>query len=86
MLNYAWNSPEFDADFQSAARASAAHVRQVGLAEGQIDILKAPVYPNYAISGTPLKDMYGVNVPALHTLKTRVDPKNVMGLAGGWKF
>ena len=49
-------------------------------------VLDAPKYPNYAITGTPLEEMYGANVPKLRALKILVDPTNVMGLAGGWKF
>lgn len=30
--------------------------------------------------------MYGDNVAVLHLLKAAVDPTNVMGLAGGFKF
>jgi len=35
---------------------------------------------------TPLEDIYGDNLPALRALKAKIDPKNVMGLAGGFKF
>lgn len=85
-LSYAWNSSEFDADFHAAARASSAHIRKAAIGEGQSQLIDAPIYPNYAISGTPLADMYGGNVPVLQALKGRIDPQNVMGLAGGWKF
>ncbi|KJA17158.1 hypothetical protein HYPSUDRAFT_70899 [Hypholoma sublateritium FD-334 SS-4] len=77
---------EFDVDFHAAARASSAHIREAAIGEGQSELVDAPIYPNYAISGTPLADMYGGNVPALQALKRRIDPQNVMGLAGGWKF
>ncbi|KAF8968755.1 hypothetical protein BDZ97DRAFT_327295 [Flammula alnicola] len=85
-IAYAWNSSEFDADFHKAAVDSAAHIRKAALAEGQTQLVHAPNYPNYAIIGTPLADIYGGNLPALHALKARVDPTNIMGLAGGWKF
>ncbi|KAF8970541.1 hypothetical protein BDZ97DRAFT_1694265 [Flammula alnicola] len=85
-IAYAWNSSEFDPDFHDAVVASAAHIRKAALAEGQTQLVHAPNYPNYAVAGTPLVDMYGVNLPALQVLKARVDPENVMGLAGGWKF
>ncbi|RXW13918.1 hypothetical protein EST38_g11934 [Candolleomyces aberdarensis] len=55
------------------------------VAEGQSDIVDAPLYPNYALYDTPVKRIYGSNLPALKALKARVDPANVMGLAGGFK-
>ena len=45
-----------------------------------------PSYPNYALFDTPLEEMYGGNVPCLKSLKERVDPENIMGQAGGFKF
>jgi hypothetical protein len=69
----------------SAIRESADRIRDVAIADGQ-DIRNAPLYPNYAIFDTPLEDMYGGNVGRLQALKQNVDPSNVMGLAGGWKF
>ncbi|KAF8968756.1 hypothetical protein BDZ97DRAFT_1915822 [Flammula alnicola] len=85
-IAFTWNSSEFDPDFHNAVVASSAQIRKAALAEGQTQLVHAPNYPNYAVAGTPLEDMYGVNLPALRALKARVDPNNVMGLAGGWKF
>ena len=85
-LSYSWNSSEFDAEFYAVARASSAYIRMAAIGEGQSQLADAPIYPNYAIFGTPLTDMYGGNVPALQALKRRIDPQNIMGLAGGWKF
>ncbi|KAH0837952.1 hypothetical protein J3R83DRAFT_6187 [Lanmaoa asiatica] len=45
-----------------------------------------PLYGNYALADTPLEAMYGVNVERLTNIKKEVDPENVMGLAGGFKF
>lgn len=45
-----------------------------------------PLYGNYALSDTPLEAMYGANVEKLTSMKKEVDPDNVMGLAGGFKF
>ena len=55
------------------------------LADGQ-DLSHAAIYVNYALFGTPLKDMYGGHVPRLRKIKAEIDPKDVMGLAGGFKF
>ncbi|KAF9474837.1 FAD-binding domain-containing protein [Pholiota conissans] len=82
----AWNSSEFDSVFHDAVVASSAHIHNAAIAQGQTGLTRSPIYPNYAVSGTPLADMYGSNLPALRALKARVDPENVMGLAGGWKF
>lgn len=60
-------------------------IRAAAIEEGQ-DIASGPLYPNYAIFGTPLQDMYGDNVDKLKSLRQRVDPHDVMGLAGGFKF
>ena len=56
------------------------------IALGQTAVNGAPVYPNYAIYDTPLENLYGGNLAALRSLKTAVDPGNVMGLAGGFKL
>ncbi|KAF9475602.1 FAD-binding domain-containing protein [Pholiota conissans] len=85
-IYYAWTSSIFDSDFHDAAKASAAAVYNAALSEGQSGIVGAAIYPNYAIFDTPLSDMYGSNLPALQALKAAVDPTNVMGLAGGFKF
>ena len=44
------------------------------------------LYGNYALADTPLEAMYGTNVKRLTSIKKKVDPQNVMGLAGGFKF
>ena len=84
-IYFKWLNATYDNDFYDAIRQSAIRIRDVAIADGQ-DIINAPLYPNYAIFGTPLKDMYGANVDKLRILKRRVDPDNVMGLTGGFKF
>lgn len=85
-MAYTWNSSEFDAVYHEAAMASSKHILRAATVGGQAQLARAPNYPNYAIAGTPLEDMYGENIWALRKLKARIDPLNVMGLAGGWKF
>ncbi|GLB39882.1 putative oxygen-dependent FAD-linked oxidoreductase family protein [Lyophyllum shimeji] len=85
-LYFAWTLSVFDADFHEAARQSAARIKELAVREGQ-KVADAPTYPNLAIYDTPLEAMYGTdNVAKLKALKNKVDPENVMGLAGGFKF
>ncbi|KIL59111.1 hypothetical protein M378DRAFT_85489 [Amanita muscaria Koide BX008] len=84
-IYFAWLLSSFDRDNFDAVKQSATRIRDVAVAEGQ-DLSNAPLYPNYAIFDTPLSQMYGGNVEKLNALKKRVDPSNVMGLAGGFKF
>lgn len=60
-------------------------IHATALADGQ-DVSHAAKYPNYALFGTPLEDMYGGNVERLRKIRATVDPEDVMGLTGGWKF
>ena len=57
----------------------------VALADGQ-SLSHVAVYPNNALPDTPLGDIYGGNVPRLRKIRAEVDPEDVMGLAGGFKF
>ncbi|KAJ7732366.1 FAD-binding domain-containing protein [Mycena maculata] len=84
-LYYAWSDTAFDATFHSALQQSAAHLTAVAEADGQA-IANAPLYTNYALYDTPLERIYGDNLPRLQAIKAAVDPDNVMGLAGGFKF
>ncbi len=60
-------------------------IRDVAVAEGQ-NVSYAAKYPNYALFGTPLENMYGRNLERLHKIRVAIDPEDVMGLSGGWKF
>ncbi|KAF8344646.1 FAD dependent oxidoreductase [Amanita rubescens] len=82
---FSWLDAAYDDCFYDAIRQSAECIRAVAIEDGQ-DIAHAPLYPNYAIFDTPLRDMYGANVDKLHMLRERVDPHDVMGLTGGFKF
>ena len=68
-----------------ALRNFADSVRHVALADGQ-NVSHAAKYVNYALFGTPLEDIYGGNVERLCKIRAAIDPNDVMGLTGGWKF
>ncbi|KAJ7642602.1 FAD-binding domain-containing protein [Mycena polygramma] len=84
-LYFAWVDPLADDLFHSALLQSAQHIMDVAVGEGQA-IADAPLYTNYALYDTPLERIYGDNVARLKAIKAAVDPDNVMGLAGGFKF
>ena len=69
----------------SALRQILHTAHTAALADGQ-NVSHAAKYPNYALFGTPLKDMYGGGLERLREIKSGIDPDDVMGLAGGWKF
>ncbi|TDL15957.1 FAD-binding domain-containing protein [Rickenella mellea] len=61
------------------------NVQARAIKEGQSK-LNDLLYPNYALSDTPLELMYGSNVARLRSIAKRMDPQDVMGLTGGFKF
>jgi hypothetical protein len=60
-------------------------VHEVALADGQ-NVTNAAKYPNYALFGTSLENMYGGNLERLCKIRAAIDPEDVMGLTGGWRF
>ncbi|KAI9454043.1 FAD-binding domain-containing protein [Lactarius psammicola] len=84
-LTFSWSNSSLDKTMIRAIRESANSLRAAALKDGQ-DVEQAAVYPNYALFDTPLEDMYGQNVPRLRSLRRAIDPEDVMGLAGGFKF
>ncbi|KAF9245769.1 FAD-binding domain-containing protein [Melanogaster broomeanus] len=79
-IYYSWANETSDDSMHDAARQSASTL------SAQSGVSDAARYPNYAMYDTPLESIYGHNVARLRDLKTQVDPTNVMGLAGGFKF
>jgi Berberine and berberine like len=84
-LNVVWSNSSLDDTVAFVLRNISDTVRDVALADGQ-NVSHAAKYSNYALFGTPLEDMYGGNVERLRKIRAAVDPEDVMGLAGGWKF
>jgi hypothetical protein len=84
-IAYGWTNATFDDDFHNAARSTAKALFDAAQSEGQCT-KGTLIYPNYAIYDTLLEAIYGCHLPRLRSLRENVDPQNVMGLAGGWKF
>ncbi|SRR5258707_7104058 len=84
-LNLQWSNTSLDETMASTLRYISDSIRAAALADGQ-NVSHAAKYVNYALFGTPLEDMYGGNVERLREIRAAIDPEDVMGLAGGWKF
>ena len=80
-----WSNSSLDDTTAFALRKYSDSIRDAALADGQ-DLSHVAKYPNYALFGTPLEDMYGGNVARLRKIRAAIDPEDVMGLTGGWKF
>ncbi|CAF1126040.1 unnamed protein product [Adineta steineri] len=86
-LQFGWQLEIYDQDFIDAIKSVADSLLQAAIDDGQnIDSSKDYLYPNYALSDTPLSKMYGSNVDRLISTRQQVDPKNVMNLTGGFIF
>ena len=84
-VGFTFSNASLDDIVVKAVRNYSDVVTAAAIADGQ-NLSHAAVYPNYALFDTPLEDIYGANLPRLHAIKKAVDPKNVMGLAGGFKL
>jgi len=84
-ISVRFSNASLDDTMAFAIRNISDTIHAAALADGQ-DVSHAAKYPNYALFGTPLEDMYGGNVDRLRKIRAAVDPEDVMGLAGGWKF
>ena len=71
--------------FIDALKTMSRNIQQKAVEEGQSswgDVL----YPNYALSDTPLPLIYGSNLPRLNWIARKYDPTGVMKLTGGFKL
>ncbi|KAG2359547.1 FAD-binding domain-containing protein [Suillus spraguei] len=82
---YGWTDANDDEAILQLGTASAAYMKQFAVNAGQ-NVSNALIYPNAAPPDTPLADMYGDALETLQSIRSAVDPGDVMGLAGGWKF
>jgi len=80
-----WSNASLDETMADALRQMSSAIHTAALADGQ-NVSHAAVYVNYALFGTPLEDIYGGNVKRLREIRAKIDPEDVMGLAGGFKF
>jgi len=83
---FGWENPLYDDEFVAAAEESVNRLAAVARVEGLLLNDPPALYRNYVNAGTPLVDIYGENLPKLRVLQENIDPNNVMGLAGGFKF
>nr|GAT56738.1 NAD(P)-binding protein [Mycena chlorophos] len=82
-IYYAWVDPAADELMVNISRATANRLASVATQE---NILATVKYPNYALFGTPLEELYGENIQRLHEIALKIDSEGTMGLAGGWKL
>jgi len=66
-------------------RQSTNTIRAAAVAEGQ-NVADVALYGNYALFGTPVESLYGANLQRLRSIRNKIDPHNVMALAGGFKI
>ena len=85
VLTVEWSNASLDDTMANALRNMSSTIRTAALADGQ-NVSHAAKYVNYALFSTPLVDMYGKNVERLREIRRAIDPDDVMGLAGGFKF
>lgn len=86
LVYFGWENPLFDDEFVAAVEESVNRLSAVAQAEGLLSNHPLVTYGNYADAHTPLADIYGENLSSLRAIKAKVDPKNTMGLAGGFRF
>lgn len=84
-MYYGWTDASDDEVMLRLGAESAAFMKQFAVDAGQ-NVTNALIYPNCAPPGTAMEDMYGDALSKLHSIRSAVDPGNVMGLTGGWRF
>lgn len=81
---FAWALDIEDSFWYSAMRASVQRLVDVAKTEG---IYIETRYPNYAVTGTSAKSLYGSsNAARLEKIRGQIDPDRTMELAGGFNL
>ncbi|KAJ7593193.1 FAD-binding domain-containing protein [Mycena floridula] len=80
-----WSDPKDTEYAHATLRKLSDKIQAFAIQEGQ-SMATDLHYPNYALDDTPLNLLYGNNVHRLKQIKQHVDPKNIMGLTGGFQF
>jgi hypothetical protein len=86
LVAFGWENSTYDDAFIASNRESVNRLAVVAKAEGSLLTDPPALYGNYVDAETPLVDIYGDNLPILQGLQAKIDPTNIMGLAGGFKF
>ena len=83
---WSWTTgPETDEAFINGQIQQAQFITQLADSEGQ-GASNLSLYPNYALSSVSVESLYGAaNLQRLESIKSVIDPQNIMGLAGGFK-
>jgi hypothetical protein len=84
-LYFSWEAETSDDFIIGVMKDLAENIREEAVSESQ-DVADAFIYGNYALADTPLSSIYGDNVARLQQIRRDIDPDDVMGLAGGFKF
>jgi hypothetical protein len=86
-IQFSWALESDDEIFINEIESTRDALLQMVINQGQdVGGSKQILYPNYALSNTPLSQMYGDNVARLQNIRKAWDPENVMYLTGGFKF
>jgi hypothetical protein len=86
LVVFGWENATYDHEFVASAKESVKRLSVVAEAEGSLLTDPPALCGNYVDGNTPLVDIYGENLPILQALQAKIDPDNIMGLAGGFKF
>ena len=84
-VDFSWVLPSADETMKDVMKQIEANITAQAVAQGQ-DVANAAKYGNEALGDTSIEAIYGSNVERLRSIHEEVDPDNVMGLAGGFKF
>jgi hypothetical protein len=86
LVLFGWENATYDDEFIASNRETINRLAVVAKEEGSLLTDPPALYGNYVDAETPLVDIYGENLPILQELQAKIDPTNIMGLAGGFKF